>query len=177
MIENLQKNWWLVALRGIFAILFGIAIFLKPAVIFSLLTLFGFFVILSGLVIIIHAFTGKSPGKWLILIEGLVFIITGLLVISNPAFIVGWVMILIAVWAVVSGVFNIINAVNLRKVITNEWLMILNGAVSILFGIVVAANLLESAITITKLFGIFALISGVFLLILSFRIKNAKLTE
>jgi len=178
MVEFIQKNWWLIALRGVFAILFGLIAFFSPVeALLSMLTFFAFFLLLSGFAIITQSLFGKSANKWLEFFEGLIFVITGVLIVSNPAFITGSVMILIAVWAVISGIFSIINAINLRKVITNEWLMILNGAVTVLFGIAVASNVLVSAIAITTLFGIFAIISGIFIVILSFRIKNLRNTE
>ncbi len=175
MINLIQKNWWLVALRGSLAILFGLsALFAPLIVIFSLLTFFAFFLVLSGFVIMTLAFLGETENKWLRVFEGLIFIITGAVVIFNPAFAVGSIMFFIAAWAILSGLFNIIYAISLRKVISNEWFMIFNGAVSVLFGILIASNLLESALTITSLFGIFALLNGILLLIVSFRIKQLK---
>jgi uncharacterized membrane protein HdeD (DUF308 family) len=176
MIEKLQKNWWLLAVRGILAILFGIAALLSPVVlIYSLLTFFSFFVILSGFFVITLAFLGESENRWLRVFEGLFFIATGALVLFNPAFIVSGFMILVAVWAIVSGIFYIIGAIRLRKFITNEWYMIFNGVISIIFGIILAGNLITGAAIITMLFGIYAIINGLIFIVFSFKIKNFKL--
>lgn len=175
MPENLQKNWWLIALRGILAILFGLlALFSPYIVIFSLVTFFAFFAILSGVFIITLAFLGELDNRMMRILEGLIFIITGAVVLVNPVTALGGIMIFIAAWAIVSGLFQIIGAIRLRKVIANEWFMIFNGIISILFGIVLAANLIQGAGVIVMFFGAFALVSGIFTLILSFRIKSFK---
>lgn len=174
--ENLQKNWWLVSVRGVLAVLFGlVALFSPMIVIFSLLTFFSFFVILSGVFIVTLAFLENNENKWMRVLEGLIFIITGAIVLFNPVSAVGGLMILIAAWAIVSGIFFIVGAIRLRKMIQNEVLMILNGIISILFGIVLAMNLIDGAAAITMMFGIFAILSGIISIILSFKIKNYKL--
>ncbi len=175
MIESLQKNWWLIAVRGVLAILFGLlALFSPYIVIFSLVTFFGFFAVMSGVFILTLALLGEVNNRLLSILEGLLFLATGIIVLVNPVSAVGGVMIFIAAWAIISGLFQIIGAIRLRKVITNEWLMILNGIISLLFGIVLAANLINGAAVLVMLFGGFALLSGIFTLILSFRIKNHK---
>ena len=173
--ENLQKNWWLVSVRGVLAVLFGlVALFSPMIVIFSLLSFFSFFVILSGFFIVTLAFLENNENKWLRVLEGLIFIATGAIVLFNPVSAVGGLMILIAAWAIVSGIFFIVGAIRLRKVIQNEVLMILNGIISIVFGIVLAMNLIDGAAAITMMFGIFAILSGIISIILSFKIKNYK---
>jgi uncharacterized membrane protein HdeD (DUF308 family) len=175
MIEKLQKSWWLVMLRGTLAILFGLAALFSPlTVIYSLLTIFSFFLIISGFAIVTLAFLGETESKWFRVVEGMLFILTGALVILNPAFAVGGIMLFIAAWAIMSGAINIVNAIKLRKVIANEWLMILNGAISVLFGILISTNLLGGAMAVTNIFGIFALLSGLFIVMLSFRIRGLK---
>jgi len=173
MLENLQKHWWLISIRGVLAILFGIAALLSPMIlIYSLLTFFSFFVILSGFFIITLAFLGETTNKWLRVIEGLFFIATGTLILLNPAFIVSGFMVLVAIWAIVSGIFYIIGAIRLRKIITNEWYMIFNGVISILFGIIIAGNLLTGAAILAMVFGIYAILNGIIFIIFSIKIKK-----
>jgi uncharacterized membrane protein HdeD (DUF308 family) len=175
--ESLQKNWWLIAVRGVLAILFGLLALFSPYIlIFSMLTFFGFFAILSGVFILTLAFLGEFSNRMLSILEGIVFIITGVIIFMNPVTALGGLMIFIAAWAILSGIFYIAGAIRLRKVISNERLMILNGVISIVFGIVLAANLVEGAAVLTMFFGVFAILSGVFSLMLSFRIKNYKLS-
>ncbi|HRE10978.1 MAG: DUF308 domain-containing protein [Ignavibacteria bacterium] len=175
MLETLQKNWWLIAVRGVLAILFGVLALASPyIVIFSLITFFAFFAILSGFFILTLAFLGETDNRGLRIIEGLIFLGAGIVVLLNPVSALGGIMIFIAAWAILSGIIHIIGAVKMRKVITNEWLLILNGVVSIIFGILLAGNLIQGAGVMLMVFGAFAILSGIFSIMLAFRIKTYK---
>ncbi|MBL8016419.1 MAG: DUF308 domain-containing protein [Ignavibacteria bacterium] len=175
MMESLQKNWWLVTVRGVLALMFGLlALFSPYIVIFSLITFFAFFAILSGFFILTLAFLGETDNKGLRILEGLIFLGAGIVVLLNPVSALGGIMIFIAAWAILSGLIQIIGAIKLRKVISNEWFMILNGVISILFGIVLAGNLVTGAGVMLMIFGAFAILSGIFTIILSFKIKSYK---
>ncbi len=175
MLETLQKNWWLIAVRGVLAIVFGILAIASPyIVIFSLITFFAFFAILSGFFILTLAFLGETDNKGLRIIEGLLFLGAGIVVLLNPLTALGGIMIFIAAWAILSGIIHIVGAIKMRKVITNEWLLILNGAISIIFGILLAGNLIQGAGVMLMVFGAFAILSGIFSIMLAFRIKTYK---
>ncbi len=176
MLETLQKNWWLIAVRGVLAIVFGVLALASPyIVIFSLITFFAFFAILSGFFILTLAFLGETDNKGLRIIEGLIFLGAGIVVLLNPVSALGGIMIFIAAWAILSGLVHIAGAIKMRKVITNEWLMILNGVISIIFGILLAGNLIQGAGVMLMVFGAFAILSGIFSIMLAFRIKTYKL--
>ena len=176
MLETLQKNWWLIAVRGVLAIVFGVLALASPyIVIFSLITFFAFFAILSGFFILTLAFLGETDNKGLRIIEGLIFLGAGIVVLLNPVSALGGIMIFIAAWAILSGLAHIVGAIKMRKVITNEWLMILNGVISIIFGILLAGNLIQGAGVMLMVFGAFAILSGIFSIMLAFRIKTYKL--
>ena len=175
MMDSLQKNWWLVTVRGVLALLFGlVALFSPYIVIFSLITFFAFFAILSGFFILTLAFLGETDNKGLRILEGLIFLGAGIVVLLNPVSALGGIMIFIAAWAILSGLIQIVGAIKLRKVISNEWFMILNGVISIIFGIVLAGNLVTGAGVMLMIFGAFAILSGIFTIILSFKIKSYK---
>ncbi len=175
MLETLQKRWWLIAVRGVLAIVFGILALASPyIVIFSLITFFAFFAILSGFFILTLAFLGETDNKGLRIIEGLIFLGAGIVVLLNPVSALGGIMIFIAAWAILSGLIHIIGAIKMRKVITNEWLLILNGVISIIFGILLAGNLIQGAGVMLMVFGAFAILSGIFSIMLAFRIKTYK---
>ena len=164
-----------MAIRGILGILFGlVALFSPMVIIFSLLTIFSLFAVLSGVFIVTLAVLGEVDNRIIRIIEGIIFIVVGAIVIFNPVSALGGLMIFIAAWAILSGLLQIIGAIKLRKIITNEWFMILNGIISIIFGLILAANLIEGAAVLMMLFGAFMLLSGLFTLILSFKIKNFK---
>ncbi len=175
MIETLQKRWWLIAVRGVLAILFGILALASPyIVIFSLITFFAFFAILSGFFILTLAFLGETGNRGLRILEGLIFLGAGIVVILNPVSALGGIMIFIAAWAILSGFIHIISAVKLRKVIANEWLLIFNGIISIIFGILLAGNLIQGAGVMLMVFGVFSILSGMLSLMLAFRIRSYK---
>ena len=176
MLEKLQKNWWLIAVRGILGILFGlVALFSPMVIIFSLLTIFSLFAVLSGVFIVTLAILGEVDNRMIRIIEGIIFIAVGAIVIFNPVSALGGLMIFIAAWAILSGLLEIFGAIKLRKIISNEWYMILNGIISIIFGIIMFANLIEGAAVLMMVFGAFMLLSGIFILVLSFKIKNFKI--
>lgn len=176
MIEALQKRWWLIAVRGVLAILFGILALASPyIVIFSLITFFAFFAILSGFFILTLAFLGETDNRGLRIIESLIFLGAGIVVLLNPVSVLGGIMIFIAAWAILTGITQIFGAIKLRKVIANEWLMIFNGIFSIIFGILLAGNLIQGAGVMLMVFGAFAILSGFFSIMLAFKIKSYKL--
>ncbi|MEO8446537.1 MAG: DUF308 domain-containing protein [bacterium] len=175
MLVGVQKKWWLLLLRGLLAIAFGLfAIFSPGIVLNTLLVYFGFVVVLSGLFLIIEGIAIKDTDRGLRILEGVVFILFGLLFILMPAFVVSFVMYFIAFWAIIGGIMQIINAVKLRKEISNEWLGILNGLITLVFGIIVLLNIMQGAQALVMIFGIFAIISGLLLVGLAFRVKGMK---
>ncbi len=177
MLEALQKNWWLVAVRGVLAILFGILALASPyIVIFSLLAFFAFFAILSSFFILTFAFLGEKENRGIRILEGVIFMGAGIVVLLNPVSALGGIMIFIAAWAILSGIMQIIGAIKMRKVISNEFMMILNGVISLIFGILLAGNLIQGAGVMLMVFGVFAILSGLFSIILAFRIKSFKLS-
>ena len=170
--EQLKKSWWLVAVRGVLAILFGVLALASPyLVMFSLITFFAFFAVLSGFFIVTLAFIGEPENRFLRILEGLIFIAAGIIVYLNPVFAVGGIMIFIAAWAILSGVTQIFMAIRLRKIINNEFFLILNGIISVLFGIILAGNLISGAGVILMVIGIFSVISGIFSVMLAFRMR------
>lgn len=172
--EQIKKSWWLVAIRGVLAILFGVLALASPyLVMFSLITFFAFFAVLSGFFIVTLAFIGEPENKFLRVIEGLLFIAAGIIVYLNPVFAVGGIMIFIAAWAILTGVTQVFMAIKLRKIINNEFLLILNGIISVLFGIILAGNLISGAGVILMVIGIFSVISGIISVMLAFRLRAA----
>lgn len=173
MLERLQKKWWLVLLRGIFAIIFGLIALLSPGIILvTLLFYFGFVALFSGLFLIIEGIAVKSDDRGMRILEGIITLLFGLLFISMPGFVTASIMYFIAFWAILGGIFQIITAIRLRKEIQNEWLAILNGVITLIFGILVLFNIIAGAQALIMIFGIYALIAGILLIGLSFKIKG-----
>ncbi|MEC5147517.1 HdeD family acid-resistance protein [Chitinophaga sp. 212800010-3] len=166
--------WWIFLLRGIFALALGILAVGWPGVTFTTLIVFlGAYLFIAGLFAIIGAIAArKTSENWgVFLFSGLLGFIFGILTIYNP-FATGAALIyLIAFWAMLAGLFELIVAIRLRKVITGEGWYILGGLITIIFGILLVANPVAAAVTLTWMFGCYAIITGIILIWLSLRLR------
>jgi uncharacterized membrane protein HdeD (DUF308 family) len=174
MVHALAKNWWLLLLRGIAAIIFGVLAFAWPGVtLLTLILFYGAFALVDGVLAIIAAITGGAPGpRWWLVIVGLLGIAAGLLTFLMPGLSALVLLFFIAGWAIATGVFQIIGAIQLRKEIDNEWLLILGGIISVLFGIGVMLAPGAGALALIWVIGTYAVIIGVLLVALAFRLKK-----
>jgi uncharacterized membrane protein HdeD (DUF308 family) len=170
----LAHNWWTVALRGAIAILFGLAVFVWPGITLAVLViLFGIFAILGG-ILALAALRDRNTDEpwWLLLLEGLLGIAVGIITFIWPGITGLFLLYLIAAWAIVTGIVEIIAAIGLRKQIENEWLLIAAGIASLLFGILLAIRPVAGAVAILWVIGAYAIFFGVLLLVLGFRLRN-----
>ena len=171
----LARNWWMFLLRGLVAILFGVVALLYPAAAFlSLVLVFGAFALIDGIFAIFAAFASdaKSENWWWLIFEGIFGILIGILTIWQPAAMgLAWVFI-IAAWAIVTGVFEIFTAIRLRKVITGEWLLVLGGVLSIVFGVLALMSPGVGAFAIGTVAGLYGLLFGMLFVVLAFRLRN-----
>ena len=171
----LSRNWWAFLLRGIIAVVFGlIAIFMPVAAFLSLVFVFGAFALVDGIFTIISAFTSnaKSENWWWLILEGLFGILIGVLTLLQPAAMGGAWLLLIAVWAIVTGVLEIITAIRLRNEITGEFWLILGGLISVAFGVFVVTAPLAGAFAIGFVIGIYALVFGVAFIMLALKLRR-----
>ena len=174
MVHALAKNWWMLLLRGIAAIIFGVLAFAWPGMtLLTLVLLYGAFALVDGVLAIIAAITGGAPApRWWLAVVGLLGIVTGLLMFMMPGLTALVLLYFIAGWAIATGVFQIIGAINLRKEIDNEWYLILGGIVSVLFGVGVIIAPGAGALALIWVIGIYAIFMGVMFVALAFRLKK-----
>jgi uncharacterized membrane protein HdeD (DUF308 family) len=177
LLPALAENWWLVLLRGIASILFGVLAFVWPGLtVFWLVLLFAAYAIVDGVIALWAAATGPgvvTPRWWLVVI-GLLGIAAGVVTFMYPAMTAIVLLYFIAGWMLASGVFTIVGAISLRKEIEGEWWLILNGALSILIGLFMFFQPGAGALALIWLIGAYALIGGVILVMLAFRLKSHK---
>ena len=171
---QLASNWWVVALRGLFAIIFGVLTFLRPGLTLELLVLFfGAYVLMDGIFTLIAAWRNNTGvNHWWLLLEGIISIIAGGLTFFWPGLTAIALVYLIAWWAVITGIFEIMAAIELRKTITGEWLLILGGLFSVFFGVVIALYPGTGILTVVWLIGFYAIAFGGMLLGLAWRLRN-----
>ena len=173
--DLLTRNWWLLALRGLAAVLFGILAFVWPGItLLTLVYLFGWYALINGMLSFVLAY--KAPKGYSrfgsLILGGLLSILAGLLTFFMPVMTALGLLILIAAWAIVTGVTEIVAAVRLRKVITNEWLLVLAGVASILFGVVLLLLPGAGALALIWWIGAYALVFGIMLMVLAFRMRH-----
>lgn len=172
---NLTRNWWLVALRGLLAILFGAAAFIWPGLTWLVLILmFGVYAILDGIIAMVSGVSQSrySPRWWVFLVEGFISLIAGVIVLLQPGLAGFALVIVIAVWAVLTGIMEIIAAIRLRREIRNEWMLGFGGFLSIMLGLLMLFQPAAGGLVITLMVGAYALIFGMLLLALSFRLRS-----
>lgn len=174
MSAALARNWWLVALRGVIAILFGVIAFVAPgAFVLSLVLFFAAYMLVDGVFAIVGAVrAAQRHERWgFLLLEGLVDIIVGVAAALVPAAAVWAFVMLLAAWALVTGGLMIAAAFRLH-VHYGRWWLVLGGVVSILFGLALLINPGMSALVLTWWIGSYTFAFGVLLLILAFQLRS-----
>jgi uncharacterized membrane protein HdeD (DUF308 family) len=175
MNNDLTRNWWLVVLRGVLAVLFGLTAFVWPGITWVVLVLmFGIYTLVDGVVAIGTGLsrTKDSPRWWAFLVEGLISIGAAAVALIWPELTAFFMVLLIAGWAVLTGILEIVAAIRLRHEINNEWLLALGGIVSVGLGVLLFLQPVAGGIAIIWTVAAYAVIFGVLLIALGFRLKN-----
>lgn len=170
-------HWWALALRGGVAILFGIAAFLRPDIALeALILLFGAYALVDGVFAIVGVFGGTRMGtpRWLLLLEGIVGILVGLIAFIFPGLTAVALLYLIAAWAIITGVAEVATAIRLRQEIQGEWALIVGGILSVLFGLILAVLPAVGILSLIWLIGAYAVAFGVLLLVAAFRVRGQQ---
>jgi uncharacterized membrane protein HdeD (DUF308 family) len=174
MLDGLARNWWLILLRGICAIIFGLLTIVWPGLsLFTLVILYGVFALFDGGLAIGAAIMGDTPApRWWLGLVGVLGIAAGAVTLAWPG-ITGFVLLFfIAGWAIAAGVFEIVGAIRLRKEIDDEWLLIASGVLSVLFGVLILMFPGRGALGLALVIGIFALVYGVLLAGFALRLRK-----
>ena len=173
MLRLLAKNWWMLVLRGILAIIFGILALVWPTPTLRVLVLFfGVYALVDGLFTLISALgTRRDVPWWWVLLEGIFGIAAGVATFVWPNITALVLLILIAAWAVITGLFEILAAIELRKKIEGEGWLILGGVLSIIFGVVLFLQPGSGALAVIWLIGAYTIIFGIFLIAMGFRLR------
>jgi uncharacterized membrane protein HdeD (DUF308 family) len=173
MLKLLARNWWALVLRGAVAVLFGIAALIWPDItVTALVFLFGAYVLVDGIFALIGAFWNRTGQWWLLLIEGIAGIAAGILTFIWPNITELILLYLIAFWAILTGILEIAAAIQLRKELTGEWLLVLGGLASLVFGIIMVFSPGAGATALIWLVGAYAIVFGVLLVVLGFKLRS-----
>jgi uncharacterized membrane protein HdeD (DUF308 family) len=173
----LARWWWTFVVRGLLAIAFGVLAFFAPGLgIAVLVGLFAAWALIDGVTSRATGIGGRNRDKswWLEILEGVVSIIAGIIALVFPVLAAEVLVIIIAAWAIVTGIFEIIAAIRLREQIKGEFWLGLAGLASILFGVILLVFPGVGALSLVWLIGSFALVFGVFLVILGWRLRGVN---
>jgi uncharacterized membrane protein HdeD (DUF308 family) len=172
---GLARWWWVVVLRGVAAIVFGVLAFVAPMVGIALLVvLFAVWALVDGVGSLLTGIRtrGRDRSWWIEIVEGIAGVAAGVIALLFPEFAATVLLLIIAAWAIVTGVIEIALAVRLRRVIEGEAWLALAGAASIVFGVVVVLFPATGALSIVWLIGSFAIAFGAFLVLLGWRLRG-----
>ncbi len=174
-VHTLAKNWWLTLLRGLAAVAFGVIAFAWPKLtVVTLILLFAAYVLADGFFALFAAIKGREHGvpTWWLAVIGLLGVAIALLTFFWPGLTALLLMMMIGAWALVRGVFEVIAALQLWKELDDAWLLVLSGVVSIVFGGAVLVMPGAGALALVWLIGAYAILFGLILIVLSFRLKK-----
>ena len=175
MLDIAAKNWWAIALRGAAALIFGLlAIALPGLTAAALILMFAAFAVADGAFAIVAAVRAARQGeRWgAMALLGIASLVAGAIAFFAPMIAALSLVLLFAAWAIVTGALEIAAAIRLRKEIEGEWLLGLTGALSIVLGIAVVAFPGAGLLGLVWWIGAYALIAGVLLLALAFRLRR-----
>ena len=178
MSEALARNWWAMALRGVLAIVFGVIALVLPGVtMLSLVIVFAAYALVDGVLAIVAAVrSARRHERWgLLVLEGVVDIAAGVLAFLWPGLTIVIFVLLVAAWAIVTGVLMTAAAFRLQ-LDHGRWWFALGGLASLVYGVLLVIAPLIGALVLTWWLGAYALIFGVLMLILAFRLR-AKYAE
>jgi uncharacterized membrane protein HdeD (DUF308 family) len=170
----LARNWWVLALRGVLAILFGMLAFFWPGLLWLVVVYtFGAYALLDGVLAIVAAVRGHRVfGRWWpLLLEGVVGIVVGIVAFAQPAIAELALLYVIAAWCFVTGVFQVVAAIQLRRYIRGEWALALSGVLSILLGLALGLVPVAGLLAVAWLIGAYSIVFGALLIALAFQLR------
>ena len=173
----LVRNWWALAIRGLAAVLFGLIAFLAPGfVALWLALLFGAYALVDGVFAIVTGLRAAERHErwWPFALEGLASIVVGVIALAMPVAAALALLYLVSAWAILTGVFRISAAIRLRKEIQGEWMLILNGALSVLLGILIVRRPGVGLLTLVWVVGAYAMVYGIVLIGLAFKLRGHR---
>jgi len=176
MLETLTRHWWVLAVRGGVAVLFGLLALIWPGItVLALVLLFGAYALVDGVLALYTALANRPEAQgrrgWLAL-EGVAGVLAAIGAVVWPGITALALLYLIAAWALVTGVAEIVAAIRLRREIQGEWLMALSGVLSIVFGLLAFFYPTAGALAVVWLIATYAIVFGVVLLVLAFQMHR-----
>ena len=174
-----RNYWWILAIRGLLAVLFGLAALVWPGLTLLVLVLvFGAYALVDGVIPVIVSLQERRVWSrwWVLLLEGLAGIAAGVLTFFWSAITALALLYLIAAWAIVTGLLEIAAAFSARLPLAPEWTLALAGILSVLLGVLLAIQPGVGLLSLVWVIGVYALVTGVLLIIRAFQFRTAATT-
>ena len=178
--RKLGEAWGWILLRGVASIAFGAMAIVWPGItVLVLVIMWGAWAFVDGIAALVTAWRARDQGKplWPLVVLGVLGVAAGLVTLFAPGVATTALLAFIAAWAIVTGIFQVVHAIRLRKEIDNEWLLILSGVLSVLFGVLMFAQPASGALAVIWLIGSFAIVFGLDLVWLAFKLRRFKQTD
>jgi uncharacterized membrane protein HdeD (DUF308 family) len=174
MVGQLLRNWWIPVVRGVLSILFGILVFAFPNTAVTVFVyLFGAYMLIDGIAALAFAFDVNRGRGWLIL-SGIAGIAAGILTFVYPSATAVALVYIVAAWAILSGIFEVIAALEWRQVLPDAWMLGLGGVLSIILGVLLFSSPSAGLLAWAYVIGIYAIGYGVLYIVAGFRIKSLQ---
>jgi uncharacterized membrane protein HdeD (DUF308 family) len=176
MLSILSANWWVIALRGVVAVLFGIIAWVWPNIALeALIILFGVFALVDGISSIFAAFLAPGPAgsRWLLGLAGAAGVAAGIIAFARPDLTAQALLYVIAAWAIVTGIFEIAAGISFSNNAGSVLLWVLAGIASIVFGgLLLIMDPSDGILALTWLVGVYAITYGVLEIVFAFMLRG-----
>jgi len=175
VVQTMLRNWWMLALRGLFAIIFGlIAIVLPHIALLAFIYVFGIYSLIDGIIAVIVSLRERgSLHRWgWLLFEGILSIVAGLVAFALPGLTALTLLYLVATWAIVTGALEIFAAFAIREFISREWALLLAGMLSLVFGFLLIRYPGAGLLSLLWLVGIYSIVFGILFIIRAFHLRS-----
>lgn len=173
--QVIRRNWWMLVLRGVLAIIFGLIAVIFPGIaLLAFIYVFAAYAIIDGIIAIIVAIGERGfLRRWgWVLFEGILSIIAGLVAIVFPGITALVLLYIVAAWAIVTGMVEIFTAYAIRPFVSQEWPLVLAGMLSVVFGVLLIIYPRAGLLSLLWLVGIYAILFGIFFIIRAFQHRS-----
>jgi uncharacterized membrane protein HdeD (DUF308 family) len=170
VLQAVTRNWWVLVVRGLLAVGFGLAAFAWPGATLAILVLlWGAYAVADGIAAVVN---GVRMRWWSVVLFGAFGVLAGIYALARPMVAATALLLFVGVWAILRGILEIVAAISLREEITGEWLFMLGGVASVAFGALVIAYPGAGAMSLVWILGTYALVIGVLLVGVGLRVRS-----
>lgn len=169
----LNMGWHYLMLRGVIGVIFGVVAIAWPiSTAIALAFLWGVWALVDGVGLLVQAFQpeGESGRVWLA-VMGVIALLAAFFAIFSPAVTAVTLTWILGIWLVVRGVFEAVGAFSSTRT-APRWYLLVSAVLSVVLGVLFAANPGASAVAIAVWLGIVAIAWGGVLVVTAFAVRH-----